>query len=222
MSSPAVKICGLCRPEDAAHAAAAGADYVGVILAPGGPRTRSLEAARRIFAAADGPARVGVFVDATLDELLAAAERLRLDVLQLHGSEPPQLGALLRERGHVVWKALRPRSRGELLDGAAEHGGGADALLLDGFSPAAAGGAGVLFDWDAVASARSQLPEELGLVVAGGLTPANVAAAVTRLAPDVVDVSSGVEARAGEKDPERVEAFIAAARDASPVSGPSS
>lgn len=214
MTVPAVKICGVCRPADAAHAAAMGADYLGVVLAPGGPRTRDVASAQEIFEAGQGPGRVAVFVDAPLAVLLEAAERLRLDALQLHGSEPPELAASLRERGLRVWKALRPRSAGELKKGLERYRDAADAVLLDGFHPGAAGGTGVRFDWDAAATLRAEVMPPLRLVVAGGLTPANVAGAVARLTPDIVDVSSGVELRPGEKDPERVEAFIAAARAA--------
>jgi phosphoribosylanthranilate isomerase len=210
-----VKICGLCRPEDATVAAEAGADYVGVVLTPGLRRSQSLERAEKILGAAAGAKRVGVFVNSTVEELAGAGARLGLDVLQLHGTEPPELLLELRGAGPWrLWKAIRPRSREEFLAGVDAYGGVADALVVDGWSDKAAGGAGARFPWEEVAAARGAVPAEVRLVVAGGLHPGNVAEAVARLAPDVVDVSSGVERVVGEKAPELVREFVAAARAA--------
>ncbi|MBI4409908.1 MAG: N-(5'-phosphoribosyl)anthranilate isomerase [Gemmatimonadetes bacterium] len=210
---PEVKICGVCRAEDAALAVAAGADYVGVVLSSGTPRARSLRQAVAIYAAASGLRRAGVFVNAAFEELCEAADRLRLDVLQLHGSEPPELVEAVRKAGPwSVWKAVRPRGRAEFLAALDMYHGAADAVLVDGFSARAPGGAGVRFRWELVARARSHVPAGLRFVIAGGLTPLNVGEAVRRLQPDVVDVSSGVEARVGEKSAELVHAFVAAAR----------
>lgn len=206
-----VKVCGLCRPEDAALAAQIGADYAGVILSPGFRRSRSLAEAKRICAAAGALSRVGVFVDAAPAEVEAAIAFLGLDVVQLHGMEPPALARGLRRAGVAVWKALRPGDAAELLTAAESYVGCADALLLDG---AGTGGTGTRFDWQAMARVRDRLPAALRLVVAGGLTPENVAAAVALLAPDVVDVSSGVEAAPGEKSPRAVREFVVAARTA--------
>ena len=111
-----------------------------------------------------------------------------------------------------MWKAVRPRSAEELLraaDGYAEH---ADALVVDGWHRDLPGGAGVHFPWDVVEEIRGRLPSGLELVAAGGLTPDTVAAAVARLTPNVVDVSSGVESVPRQKDAAKVEAFIRAAR----------
>lgn len=210
--APAVKICGLCRPEDAAVAADAGAQYVGVILAPGRTRSQDASAAADIYGAAPGVVRVGVFVDADVATMMAAAERLELHVLQLHGSEEPDTAAALRERGVGVWKALRPRSPEDFRAGLERWREGADALLVDGWHADAEGGTGTRFDWDAVAPLRPLVPATLGLVMAGGLEPGNVAGGIARMRPDIVDVSSGVERAPGEKDPARVRAFIAAVR----------
>jgi phosphoribosylanthranilate isomerase len=204
-----VKVCGICRPEDAALAAAAGADYVGVILAPGFRRSRSAAEARAIYAAAGTCLRAGVFVDGSLAEMAALRDDLALDVVQLSGSETPAAGTALRAGRARVWKALRPVSPAALLAEAAAWVGAADALLLDA---SGAGGSGARFDWEAVAAVRSELPRELELVVAGGLNPANVARAIGLLRPAVVDVSSGVEAALGEKSPAAVRAFVTAAR----------
>ncbi|HEX7050975.1 MAG TPA: phosphoribosylanthranilate isomerase [Longimicrobiales bacterium] len=208
-----VKICGLCRPEDAGVAEAAGADYIGVILAPGGPRSQPIEAAAAIYAAAPGLKRVGVFVDASPETMASAARRLGLDVLQLHGAEDPRtVAALAADVGREVWKAVRPRDRAEFLAAVDRYGPVADALLLDGWSERGAGGTGTRFPWDEVAAVRDRVPAGLRLVAAGGLHPGNVTEAVARLSPDIVDVSSGVERRVGEKAPERVRAFVAAVR----------
>jgi len=214
-----VKICGVCRPRDAAAAAAAGADYIGVVLAPGLRRSRSLDEAAAIWAAAPGPLRVGVFVDGAEAELRGAGESLGLAVLQLHGREPPELLAAVRGGGWEVWKALRPRSAAELEAAVAAYAPVADGLVVDGWSAAGPGGAGAVFDWGLLERVRFALPGSLRLVVAGGLAPTNVAEAIERLRPDVVDVSSGVERAPCEKDPERVAAFVAAARSAAACLG---
>ncbi|HEX7091459.1 MAG TPA: indole-3-glycerol phosphate synthase TrpC [Longimicrobiales bacterium] len=212
-----VKICGLCRPEDARAAVEAGADYVGVVLAPGGPRSQTVASAKAIFQAAAGARRVGVFVDASTEEAASAARALGLAVLQLHGSEPPEQVAALAAAGPwQVWKAVRPRRREDVAAAVDAYGGVAAALLLDGWHPTRAGGTGTTFPWDDVAPARGLVPRGVRLVVAGGLTADNVAAAVGRLAPDVVDVSSGVESRPGVKSAERVRDFVAAARSVVP------
>lgn len=208
-----VKVCGVCRPDDAALAAGAGAEYVGVVLVPGRSRSQSVRLARQIFAAAGGCRRVGVFVDASPAELIDAGAALGLDALQLHGTEPPEVVGGVRHAGSwEVWKAVRPRGRAELMEGVQRYGAVADALLLDGWSERDVGGTGTAFRWNEMGTARGILPAGVRLVVAGGLRPDNVAAAIARLAPDVVDVSSGVERRIGEKDPTLVRAFIAAAR----------
>ncbi len=206
-----VKLCGICRPADAALAAAAGADYIGVILSPGFRRSQEAAVAAGIYAAAGTLARAGVFVDAARPTIEDAVAGFGLRVVQLHGGESPALARALRRPGLEVWKALRPRDAEALLAAAERWADAADALLLDG---GGGGGTGTRFDWEAVARVRERLPAGLRLVVAGGLTPANVAEAVARLCPDVVDVSSGVESAPGRKSPEAVRAFLAAARAA--------
>ena len=210
-SRPDVKICGVCDPGDAAAAVSAGATHIGVIRVPGSRRTRSLEVARRICDAAAGARRVGVYVDAPLATVLAEAERLELDVIQLHGSEPPERIEELAEGGLEVWKVVKPVSADDLV-AAAERYRSAALILVEGASDRGHGGVGALFDWDAVAAAVERLPDGTVLGVGGGLTPENVAAAVRRFRPALVDVSSGVEVEPGRKDIRRVEAFIRAAR----------
>ena len=207
-----VKICGVCRPEDARGAAAAGASWVGVILAPGRRRTQTVDAAAGIFAAAGAARRVGVFVDASAGEIVSAWRTLELDAVQLHGDETPALVDELRDAGvPEVWKALRVRDAASVKAGAAEWAGRVDALLLDGWSAAAHGGVGARFDWESVARADA-LPRDTRIVAAGGLDPGNVVRAVELLRPSIVDVSSGVEESPGRKSMERMRAFVAAVR----------
>jgi phosphoribosylanthranilate isomerase len=211
-----VKICGLCRPEDAVVAAAAGASYVGVILSPGSRRSQSLASAGEILDAAGMTRRVGVFVDAEAGAMASSAERLGLHALQLHGAEPPVVLEALRAGGWRVWKALRPRDASEFLALLARYASVADGILLDGNSAHAAGGTGTAFPWREVARVRDRFPPQLQLIVAGGLDAANVEEAITLLSPDVVDVSSGVEQALGVKSEDRVRAFIAAAHTVVP------
>jgi phosphoribosylanthranilate isomerase len=216
MSPPAVKFCGLTRRADARLAASLGARYGGVILAPGGKRSVDPAAAAELFQ--DLPlTRVGVFVDAGLDEVRRAAEEAGLHVLQLHGAEPPSELAALRAEGRwTIWKAVRPRSAAELRVALDRYRTDADALLLDGWSAAAAGGTGARFPWEEISEYRDEIPDSLDLVVAGGLTPGNVERAIALLRPAVVDVSSGVESAPGVKDPAAMPAFLEAVQRAAP------
>jgi len=207
-----VKICGVCRPEDAAVVSEAGADCIGVILAPGSRRTLGLDDARAVLAPARHLTKVGVFVDAPFDTVAHAVSHLGLDVVQLHGNESPEDVARLKQLA-VVWKAIRVKEPDDVT-AAAEAYVAADALLLDAWHPAQAGGTGIALDWQAIAGQRNRIRPPLRLVLAGGLTPDNVAAAARVVRPDVVDVSSGVETAPGIKSAERIHAFIAAAHSA--------
>jgi phosphoribosylanthranilate isomerase len=204
-----VKICGLCRPQDAAAAVESGADYVGVILAPQTRRSQTLSAARQIFDSAGSTRRVGVFVNPQLSEIVEAIDTLKLAVVQLHGDEPPAFVQTI-DRTVEIWKAVRVRQPEEVGLAASRYSRVVQALLLDAFHPSHAGGSGAILDWSAMSTARAQLPAGLSLVLAGGLTPDNVVEAVHILKPDVVDVSSGVEQAVGEKSAERMRAFVAA------------
>jgi phosphoribosylanthranilate isomerase len=211
-AAPRLKVCGITRRADAEAAAAAGAAFLGVVLAPGGRRTVAAEDARDLLAGLTA-IRVGVFVDAAADELRRAGELAGLDVLQLHGDEPPELLRELRAEGRWrVWKALRPRGAAEFRAGVERYAADADALLLDGFSARAHGGTGTAFPWEEVAALRGLVPAGLPLVAAGGMRADNVARAVALLRPDVVDVSSGVESAPGIKDRTAIESFAAALR----------
>lgn len=192
-------------------AAEAGADYIGVILSPGYARSRTLSEAGAIFGAAGGVRRVGVVVDAPLDFVLHAADSLELDVVQFHGAETPGQVSC-RFAAAAAWKALRIEDSGALQQlittYRAAHG-----LLLEPRVEGAAGGTGARLDWASLAGMRDFLRAHT-FVLAGGLNPANVAQAITLLAPDVVDVSSGVEAEVGRKAPGKVHDFVQIARSA--------
>jgi len=206
-----VKICGLCRPEDAAVAGEAGADWIGVILSPGYARSQTLSEAAAIFAAAGGVRRVGVLVDAEPDLIARAIDTLRLDAVQLHGAESPELVATQGAAG-TVWKALRV-SGGEVLPDLIRRYHAAHGLLLEPLVAGAAGGTGARLDWTELAPMRPLLRAQT-FVLAGGLSPDNVAGAIAALDPDIVDVSSGVEAEVGRKSWRRVQEFVQAARSA--------
>jgi phosphoribosylanthranilate isomerase len=214
----AVKICGVCSAADAALATSAGAAYIGVILAPGYSRSQSLADGAEILQTTTAQ-RVGVFVNPARGEVIDAVARLGLDVVQLHGDEPPaEISALrpaLAAHGAPrIWKAVRVRKPADIAAAATAYAGVADGLLLDGWSAHAHGGTGTSFDWAAAAKVRAALPAGLTLIVAGGLGAANVREVVAHLQPDVVDVSSGVEGSPCRKSAEKVRAFIAAAHDA--------
>ncbi|MGH9507672.1 MAG: phosphoribosylanthranilate isomerase [Terriglobales bacterium] len=200
-----IKICGLTCLDDALLAAEAGADALGFVYAPG-RRQLAPEAVAAITAQLPaGALRVGVFVNATAAQLRAAAASARLSALQLHGAEPPSLAAELA--GLTLWKAAAIQQPGAEAQLEAWRPLAA-ALLLDG----GAGGTGERLDWDRAAALRraSQTP----VIVAGGLTPDNVAACIRRVRPWGVDVSSGVESQPGRKDGARVRDFVQAARAA--------
>lgn len=195
-----VKICGVTRPEDGAHAARCGADAIGLVFYPPSPRAVDLERARAVVAALPPFVTVvALFVDpapAAVREVLAA---LPVGLLQFHGEEPPEACQVY---GRPYLKAV-PMREGVDLEAEARRYAGAAGLLLDSYRAGLKGGTGVTFDW-------SRVPAGLGkpVVLAGGLTPENVAEAVRRVRPYAVDVSGGVEAARGVKDPERVAAFI--------------
>jgi len=210
---PLVKICGTTSIEDAKLAARAGADYLGIIVehAPS-PRNVSLNRAREIAAAVD-VAVVVVTVNLTLERLLQIHEALRPAVLQLHGDESPEIVRQLKEQAVLVW-AVAAGSAAEVRQRAFEmREAGADAILVDvrAITPDGIiyGGTGQIGDWDV---ARELVESGLRVILAGGLTPDNVAAAVSTACPWMVDVISGVEARKGVKDEAQVRRFIEAAR----------
>jgi phosphoribosylanthranilate isomerase len=198
--------------EDARNAARAGADFLGAILSGGYPRSIAAETARG-FTDPLGPPLVAVLVNETPPGAAAIAETAGASVLQLHGDESPGTVEELRALGDwTLWKVVRPREPDDLRRAIERYGEHVDGLLMDGWHPTARGGTGTRVAWHVVEAVRDELPDRVLLILAGGLTPENVAEAVRRVRPDVVDVSSGVESAVGRKDPERVERFIRAAR----------
>lgn len=198
-NTPRVKICGITTVEDGLHAARCGADALGLVFYAKSPRYVEPPRARRIIAALPPlVTTVGLFVNHSADEISQIAHFCGLDVLQLHGDEAPDQCQLPPWR---VIKALRVRDEASLVDLAAYRVSG---LLLDAWQADRYGGTGHRFNWQLAAPVAQQRP----IILAGGLTPANVAEAVRTVRPYGVDVSSGVESAPGRKDPELVAAFI--------------
>jgi phosphoribosylanthranilate isomerase len=207
-ASPRVKICGLTRRQDALHAAEAGADYLGVVLVPESPRSRTPEQAGEILAGHGVPGVI-VVADLAPDEMASAASKAGADVIQLHGRETPEVVSRLRDLGSwQVWKALTVRAPEDVMEGVARFGGVVQGILLDAWDPHRRGGTGRAFSWSDVSRAGVRFPSHVTRIAAGGLTPMNVEDAVEILRPDVVDVSSGVERSPGIKAPEKIEAFV--------------
>ena len=211
-----VKICGL-KTEAALDAAlGSGADYVGLVFCAASPRNLDFETAHRLAERARGRAKIVTLLvdpDDTLLDLVVAA--VAPDIIQLHGSETPQRVAEVSKRlGRPVLKAVKVADADDAL-GALIYAGKADRILFDakpipGGADALPGGNGVPFDWEALAGVRGKLD----YMLAGGLTPANVAEAICLTGATAVDVSSGVESRPGEKDPELIRSFLHAAKTA--------
>lgn len=204
-----VKLCGITSVADAALAVEAGADAVGFVFWP--MSSRRVEAEKAAAISRTLPPfmlRVGVFVDAPAEEMSRVADRVGLDLLQLHGDEPPEaLGGLARR----ALKAVRV-GKGFKAEEALRYGEAAG-LLVDTRLPGETmmpGGTGVPFDWTLVRGVREHATF---LMLAGGLSPDNVAEALTAVRPDAVDVSSGVESLPGRKDPAKVRAFVRAVRE---------
>ena len=201
-----VKICGMTSLEDAEQAASVGAWAIGLIHHPGSPRLVDPGVAEEIGAALKRRCEVaGVFVNAPMDDIVAAAEREQLTLLQLHGDEGPSFCAeAARRTGAKVMKAFRVRSAADVQAAEAFR---TDLHLFDTYRKGVHGGTGASFDWGLLAGRRSQVP----MVLAGGLTPENVAEAIGVAHPYAVDVVTGVESQPGRKDHAKVEAFIEAA-----------
>ena len=203
-----IKVCGITSLADARMSLEAGADALGFNFCPTSPRYICPARARRMISRL--PKRtvvVGVFVNRSPDEVSRIAQKLRLDYLQLHGEESPEdAGKLARK--HKVIRAVRvtPQFRVSSL----RNSNGVDAFLLDAYHRKTRGGTGRSFDWK-IARRAARFGH---IILAGGLTPGNVARAIRSARPAAVDVASGVESRPGKKDPARVRAFVAAAKKA--------
>ena len=210
----AVKICGLSTGETLDVALEEGANAVGFVFFPPSPRHISYEVARKLAARVKGRAeKVALSVDADDALLAAVVEALRPDALQLHGKESPARVAAIRQRfGLPVMKAIPVEVRGDLA-AVADYAGVADRLLFDARAPREAtrpGGLGKSFDWRLLENLDPGIP----FMLSGGLDAGNVAEALRITRARSVDVSTGVERAPGEKDPDKIRAFVGAARAA--------
>jgi phosphoribosylanthranilate isomerase len=215
-----IKICGNTSLGDALLAAEAGADAVGFVFAPSPRRVTAVEVAAitpRLPATVE---KIGVFVDATLEEIVSTVQASGLTGVQLHFDADPDLPARLREQLGPEVRILRvlhfaTENAGQCAVQMDEHSRNShvDAVLVDSRTTVAAGGAGVTYDWvEARKAIFGNVEARKRLVAAGGLNPANVADAIATLRPWGVDVASGVEAAPGRKDAAKVKEFIVHAR----------
>lgn len=210
-----VKICGLNTAAALEAAIEAGADYVGLVFYPPSPRNVSVDTAARLARLARGRARIVALLvdpdDALLDEVVASVDP---DLIQLHGREAPQrVGAIRARTGRPVMKAVSVRSA-EDAQAALAYEGAADLILFDAKAPeglagALPGGNGIAFDWRLLSSIGNRVT----YMLSGGLSPDNVAEAIRMTGAPIVDVSSGVERRPGEKDPVLIRRFVSAVRE---------
>ena len=206
MSAVRSKICGITRVEDALAAAAAGADAIGLVFYAKSPRAVRVEQAQQIIAALPPfVTTVGLFVDMPRPELQQILAQVPLDLLQFHGDESVEQ---CEGYGRPYIKALRVKAGDDIAALMAQYPS-ASGVLLDTFVEGVPGGTGLAFDWSLV---PAELPKPV--ILAGGLTPDNVAAAIDRVRPYAVDISGGVESAKGIKDADKVRAFIRAARGA--------
>jgi phosphoribosylanthranilate isomerase len=210
-----IKICGTTNLEDALTAVEAGADALGFVFYEKSPRKIDPETARNIIAKLPANVEtVGVFVSEPAERILRTVAHAGLTAAQLHGVESanPEFLRKLKSRGDLKLFLVLPSSAKK---GGLEWNGdepSLSAIFFDSGTPEVPGGTGKTFDWKAAASRVRTISEKLNVVVAGGLNSANVADAIRILEPWGVDVASGVEARPGKKDPEKVRAFIEVVR----------
>ena len=201
-----VKICGITRERDAAAAVEQGADAIGLVFYPASPRHVTVERAAAICRQLPPfVTSVALFVNAPADEIARVVDEVGVDLLQFHGQECADYCAQHRR----PWiRAIRMRPETDVLAEQAAFSGGRG-LLLDAYRPGVPGGTGETFDW-------ARIPAGLApkIVLAGGLNPGNVGEAVRTVRPFAVDVSGGVEADGGIKDPDKIKAFMREVRNA--------
>jgi phosphoribosylanthranilate isomerase len=194
-----IKVCGFTRWPDIQAALQAGVDAIGLVFYPPSPRSVTIEQAAELTAKLPPFVSVtGLFVNASPQKIAESCTRCRLDLIQLHGDEPPEACLDLPRR---TIKAVRIAVPADLIDLDRFPVSG---LLMDAKAKGLYGGSGQSFDWSMLASYHSPLP----LILAGGLRPDNVAEAIGQVKPYAVDVSSGVESEPGIKDPEKIAAFV--------------
>ncbi|MGA9668224.1 MAG: phosphoribosylanthranilate isomerase [Terracidiphilus sp.] len=217
-----IKICGSTSLEDAQLAAEAGADAVGFVFAPSPRRVSAAQVAAIVPHLPPTLEKIGVFVNAGLDEIYSAVTVCGLTGVQLHSEAGPGVPGRLRERMGSELRILRVVHFGtETVDVVAEQiaqhtrNRDVDGVLVDSLTPVAVGGTGVTFDWENAREIfRRNAEARKRLIAAGGLNPENVSEAIVTLRPWGVDVASGVEAAPGRKDPDKVRGFVARARAA--------
>lgn len=202
-----IKICGITNLEDARIACECGADMLGFNFYANSPRFVSIDTARSIIAGFSSDAmKVGVFVNEDVDRIADIAGALSLDAIQLHGHEGPAIANELKAMtGCIIMKAFRVSNEWDAREILRYP---ADEILLDSYSPTEYGGTGETFDW----SIAKKLAGDVRLVLAGGLSATNVAAAIEEVRPYAVDACSRIESSPGKKDPEKLRAFIREAR----------
>ena len=200
-----VKVCGVTSVSDARMCVEAGVDAVGLNFWAGSARHCDPEVARAIVRELKGQTLfVGVFVDASFEEIDALRTSVGLDCIQLHGDEPPELLTKFLPHAYKALRVRGPDVDAEVARYPGEH------VLLDAYVKGMPGGTGAVFDW----KLAQRVAQTRKLTLAGGLTPANVRAAVEAVRPYCVDTASGVESAPGVKDPAQVRAFVAGARSA--------
>jgi phosphoribosylanthranilate isomerase len=202
-----LKICGLMRAPDVSRAVESGASYLGVVFA-GGPRTVTPERVSELVGVSAGVPVMGVFAGQTVDEILQISERTGLRGAQLHGSYSRAEAERLRATGLTVWRVVRIAAPADL-DAVSAAVAGSDAVLVEPRVPSVLGGSGVALESAIAREARARLSGH-PMVLAGGLTPETVRRALAIIRPDIVDVSSGVEAQPGIKDHDKIARFAEA------------
>ena len=213
-----IKICGNTSFEDANLAAEAGADAVGFVFAPSPRQVTARQVSKIIPRLPEAVEKIGVFVDATTEEIETTVRESRLSGVQLHFDAHQDLPARLRARFGRKLRILRVwhyQANAAAAVAALAKDTNLDAVLLDSRTATAVGGTGIPFDWNRASSELQYSGTNRRLIVAGGLTPANVSDAIQKFHPWGVDVVSGVESAPGIKDVDKVRAFIAKARAAS-------
>jgi len=214
------KICGITRIEDARHLADAGAGAIGLNFYAASPRCVDPSVARQIAESLPPEvAKVGVFVNAALDEIAETIERVGLSAIQIHGDETPeQLADVIRNAGAPVIRAFRLDERGlapvvDYLRDCERKSACPQMVLVDAFRPEAYGGTGETINWEPLHDWREVLGE-IPLILAGGLTPDNVQPAIKIVRPDAVDTASGVESQPGIKVAAAMRRFVSESRAA--------
>jgi phosphoribosylanthranilate isomerase len=212
-----IKVCGVTSVEDAQLAVRAGADAIGLNFYSGSKRFVTPDRAKAIVnSLPPSITKVGVFVNHSADEVEFAMQQVGLDLLQFHGVETPEF--ISQFSGIRVMRAFRWKGDGksieDFLSECAVSRGVPSRILLDSDVAGQFGGSGATADWAAIRNWIRQWKDPVSLVLAGGLTPSNVEAAIGAVLPDAVDTASGVESSLGRKDLQLCEAFVAAARKA--------